>query len=286
MFPRKNSESLRSTFSTPLQNRGAWWPIANLERPQLGTAIGLAIAFVVFLFHVRVYWFLTDDAFIAFRYAVNFAEGNGLVFNVGHERVEGFTSLLWVLIVAFFHFLKVRPEISANLISLFLGIGLWIGVIAFCAQLLERWDSPWLLLVPAFWLAVNRTFAVWTTSGLETRLFTCLIFMSLWLCSDAIRNRRERWWPMALVAGLGVLARPDGLLIASTLFLTRGIWALSTRTLKWKRVLIGILPFLFLVAGQLALRRFSEVPIHTCRSSQFCCLAEFKRLADFVPDAL
>src|SRR5687767_454301 len=40
-----------------------------------------------------------DDAFIFYRYAVNLANGEGLVFNIG-ERVEGITSLLWTLLVA------------------------------------------------------------------------------------------------------------------------------------------------------------------------------------------
>ena len=39
---------------------------------------------------------LFDDAYISFRYARNFAEGNGLVWNLG-ERVEGYTNFLWTL---------------------------------------------------------------------------------------------------------------------------------------------------------------------------------------------
>ncbi len=44
-------------------------------------------------------WFLTDDAFISFRYVRNLIEGHGLVFNPG-ERVEGYTNFLWVLELA------------------------------------------------------------------------------------------------------------------------------------------------------------------------------------------
>jgi hypothetical protein len=39
-----------------------------------------------------------DDAYITYRYAQNLAEGHGLVFNPG-ERVEGYTSLLHVLLL-------------------------------------------------------------------------------------------------------------------------------------------------------------------------------------------
>src|SRR5690606_23471737 len=52
-----------------------------------------------------LYWHLygkpqvgIDDANIYFTYAKNISEGHGFVFNPDGEKVEGFTSLLWVLI--------------------------------------------------------------------------------------------------------------------------------------------------------------------------------------------
>jgi hypothetical protein len=39
-----------------------------------------------------------DDAYIFFVYADNFANGNGMVYNVDSERVEGFSSMLWLLL--------------------------------------------------------------------------------------------------------------------------------------------------------------------------------------------
>ena len=50
-----------------------------------------------------VYWrrigsWVIDDAFIIFRYADNFAAGDGLVYNRG-EAVEGYTSFTWTLLV-------------------------------------------------------------------------------------------------------------------------------------------------------------------------------------------
>ena len=40
-----------------------------------------------------------DDAYISFRYAQNFAQGDGPVYNVG-ERVYGSTAMLWVALLA------------------------------------------------------------------------------------------------------------------------------------------------------------------------------------------
>ena len=42
---------------------------------------------------------LIDDSYIFLRYARNLAEGHGPVFNVGGERVEGFSSPLWMLLL-------------------------------------------------------------------------------------------------------------------------------------------------------------------------------------------
>jgi len=42
----------------------------------------------------------SDDAYISYRYAANFASGHGLVYNKD-EKVEGYTNFLYVLIAAF-----------------------------------------------------------------------------------------------------------------------------------------------------------------------------------------
>ena len=45
------------------------------------------------------YRWVLDDAFVYFRYAENFAQTGELVFNLG-EYVEGFTSPLWMVLLA------------------------------------------------------------------------------------------------------------------------------------------------------------------------------------------
>ena len=51
---------------------------------------------VLLAWHADLAWFLTDDAFISFRYARNLLDGHGLVFNPG-EYVEGYSNFLWIL---------------------------------------------------------------------------------------------------------------------------------------------------------------------------------------------
>jgi arabinofuranosyltransferase len=59
-----------------------------------------------------------DDANIYMVYMKNFAQGHGFVYNVGGEKVEGFTSLLWTLIGAFFFWISNRPELLLLVFSL------------------------------------------------------------------------------------------------------------------------------------------------------------------------
>jgi len=66
---------------------------------------------------------LVDDAYISFRYAHNLASGQGLVFNPG-EYVEGYTNLLWTL-------LMVVPELLNIPLYLFAAYaGALFGVLA------------------------------------------------------------------------------------------------------------------------------------------------------------
>ena len=52
-----------------------------------------------------------DDANIFFVYARNFANGNGFVYHPGGERVEGFSSVLWVMICSLGYITTKNPEI-------------------------------------------------------------------------------------------------------------------------------------------------------------------------------
>jgi len=78
----------------------------------------------------RLFFFLTDDAFIAFRYVSNSMLGYGFVWNPPPFRpVEGYTSFLWVVLLRLvWSFTGVEPPVAANYLSLLCGYGtLFIG---------------------------------------------------------------------------------------------------------------------------------------------------------------
>ena len=69
--------------------------------------------FTGYLWHCLAINYVEDDSFISFRYAKNFVNGDGLVFNPG-ERVEGYTNFLWVMMLS--GFLWLIP--TANLLHI------------------------------------------------------------------------------------------------------------------------------------------------------------------------
>ena len=213
--------------------------------------------------------FLTDDAFISFRYARNLLEGNGLVWNPG-ERVEGYSNFLWVLeLAAIWAATGVPPEDAV-----------WWLSAAFTAATLAAmawwtWRLPGVRSRALVWwmalgfLCANATFAMWTDGGLETRQFTFFVVLSV-VALTAHRGSR-RW---ALVASLSLalasLTRPEGPLIAACCFAwwaaqgladgksgdggersggVRG-WALGLmRRIDWRGAIALTLPFLLIVGA-------------------------------------
>jgi hypothetical protein len=154
------------------------------------------------------FWFVTDDAYISFRYARNLARGHGLRFNLGPEApVEGYSNFLWTLYCAGIEALGGNPELWAPLASFLCGAVLLALVLR---VLRERFE---LALPVAFLttlgLALFPPFAVWATGGLETMPFALLLFVSF----ERLVLRRAGVAPVAAaVAGVGLaLLRFEGL---------------------------------------------------------------------------
>ena len=103
--------------------------IAALISERRDHLLGLLVVGVVLGIHVRTYWFLTDDAYISFRYARNFAQGHGLVFNVGAPPVEGYTNFLWVVVLGGLARLGARPEVTAPILGVLSTALLWLGAV-------------------------------------------------------------------------------------------------------------------------------------------------------------
>ncbi len=165
------------------------------------------IALVPFAVLVGAFAFLTDDGFISFRYAQNFAAGHGLVFNVGEDpRVEGYSNLLWVLWLALLERLGLDVTVWDNGSSVLCGAAL----VVVRSRGLHRQPplGPALLAATALFLACFPPLAVWSTGGLATMPFALTVLLVFdALLGEEGRPRPGRASAWAVVA---VLLRADG----------------------------------------------------------------------------
>ena len=171
---------------------------------------GLALIAAACLWTFRAPVTQLDDAFISYRYAANFAHGAGLVFNPG-EYVEGYTNLLWTLLVAAGIALGGDAPALGHWLGVLFATATLVGTYAYTLRLIGTPARPLLaLLAPAGLLAANA-FVCWTTAGLETPLFLWLIVAA------ALALAHGRRWVAAGLCLLATLTRPEGALVAACL---------------------------------------------------------------------
>jgi len=199
------------------------------------------------LWSARSYDFFCDDAFIALRYAQNLVEHHELSYNLG-QRVEGFTSPLWVLLISAIGSFGV-PLVTATRL-----LGAAAGILTFAA-LARFWDElspkkPWLALAPALALAISAPFAAWIFGGLETPLFVALFTLTLASIARAVRlGDVASAWQAGLAAACCTLCRPEGATLIAI-----GSVLMCFRTVRhsgafWRRVLAWLTPSVLLVGG-------------------------------------
>ncbi len=143
-----------------------------------------------------------DDAFISYRYALNLATGHGLVFNQG-EYVEGFTNLLWTLLIAGLLAVGVHAPAAAQVMSVLCAALSLVLLHIYVRRFLPR-RFAWLAALAPVVMMASNSFACWMTTGLETPLLLLLTIAAL-LAYDSGRQMATAW-----LCILAFLCRPEG----------------------------------------------------------------------------
>ncbi len=177
-----------------------------------GTRIKFTAAVILIIMalfaHEMFFDFTSDDAFISFRYAGNFLQGHGLVYNVG-ERVEGYTNFLWVMLLSLFASLRL----DVVFVSRFLGALTSAAILVVVFRFGRRYSSVMShgLIAPLL-LSLNAAFAVWSVSGMETALFTLVAILGIF---GTVRERdRGNPYPFSSIwFALAALTRPEGVFL-------------------------------------------------------------------------
>jgi arabinofuranosyltransferase len=219
----------------------------------------LGVALALLLAHARAYRFLTDDAFISFRYARNLSHGHGLVFNPGEAPVEGYTNFLWVLALAALDRIGLAPERAAPALGFACTVALFGVVVGFALRPRAARGPMWLALLPAFWLAATRSVAVWSSGGLETRAFELLAVAGILALAVEVERRLAGESPVAPIAAwllaLAALTRPDGLLVAAGAVAAAAVTLRARRPAAVAPFARGLVPLAILAGGHELFRR-------------------------------
>lgn len=136
------------------------------------------------------YHFLFDDAMISMKYAKNFAEGNGLVWNKNYnEKVEGYTNPLWTLYMSLPHFLKIKISKTSLFIKISAMIFLLVNFILIFLLMKDLSENNLLLtygcmFLIMFYLPLNY----WALMGMEVSILTLLVTLAIYL----IHTQKEK----------------------------------------------------------------------------------------------
>lgn len=209
--------------------------------------------FILVIFSLGCYYyypFLSDDSLISLRYVQRFIDGKGLTWNDGHP-VEGYSNLLWILIISFLGKLGMNLILAARI----LGIACSIGTLAVISSYFNAKNSKKeYVFLAVFLLVTTPCFTVWAIGGLEQPLYILLLTLTLTEVSKIVNDRSERMYLLPLWLGLLAITRPDGFLftILTTLFLGV-VFRKNRKDLIKVFIFAGFIPSLFLL-GQLIFR--------------------------------
>ena len=150
-----------------------------------------------------------DDAYISYRYALNLFEGHGLVYNVG-ERVEGYTNLLYVLLMSLGLFFFKASDLHT--FSFLVNTACVVpALLLYTARLREEYGEA-AALAGAVVFCANMSLMYWTSSGMET-IVVFLFQLILWIYVEKVRNAPSQRSPLIVLCGatmVCVLLRADG----------------------------------------------------------------------------
>ncbi|MGC9516517.1 MAG: hypothetical protein ACP5C3_02310 [Methanomicrobiales archaeon] len=181
----------------------------------------IIIVIILIIFSALLYniWhFSVDDAFITFRYALNLAEGHGIVWNIGEFPTEGYSNFLWLIIVS----LLIKINLDPVLTTKFLGILSLSGIIflywKICNDVLENVKKYLAFTVGFIFLLVNPATAIHTVSGLETMLYALTMLSVSYFCYKYITTEKKKYiWIFSIIALISSLLRPESILFSFAL---------------------------------------------------------------------
>ena len=239
---------MSSDTSTPLLKNAYRKGLGKAQHP-FACALALGAIVILALGHLLYYApRAIDDMFIFLRYAEHLAQGKGLTYNSA-ERVEGFSSPLWLALLTVGILVGVNPVTWAKGLSVAAFGFLLAGVYRFGR---EEFRLPWGYAGFACGVcALNSYLVAWTSWGLETPLYLALMLWFAILLARLFRPDQSPGlndcWKLSAVGMAFMLSRPEAPLFAALISLAASWEAFKLR--QFRSLLRRGLPAAAIVTG-------------------------------------
>ncbi|MES2766395.1 MAG: hypothetical protein V4642_11025 [Bacteroidota bacterium] len=186
----------------------------------------------VVLFNTALAWMCNyksftgiDDANIYFVYMRNFGNGHGFVYNIGGEKVEGFTSLLWTLLGVLYSLLTQNFEV----LLLITNIAIITFILWRIVKYLDNFQNDQRIITPyslAFigLLSVIPGFFEWTVlSLLETGLWSALLVLTTLNVVASLEGNKNKLQDLEfnILIFFLIICRPEAMLWGLYFIFTR-----------------------------------------------------------------
>ncbi len=197
---------------------------------------------VIVIHNVAIHPWMLDDAFISFRYAENFSQGHGFVYNLG-ERVEGYTNFLWVLLLGLGNIVGINIIIFSKILGFLFSIGCVLLLIN-SHKFIKNIDRN-VSVMSALLFGTCGIFTPWASSGIEVVMFTFFVLLSV-LFYISIKNSKGnkfKFFSIGIFCAFSALTRPEGLLIFAIILIDLLIASIKNKNKD----------FLYMIASFLAI---------------------------------
>lgn len=166
--------------------------------------VSLLSMFLVLI--VNFFSFTLDDAFITLRYSKHMAAGNGIVWNIGEDPVEGYTSTFWMFLGTVPHLLGFNAIVFLKVAGVIATIILLISLFAY-GKILSV--THYVLVPVCAVVAASPAVAVISVQGMETTTAMVFVFLSAVATVSLVREFQRRYvFVLYITLFLSMLTRP------------------------------------------------------------------------------
>lgn len=215
---------------------------SKLGKNQLANLIYFISVCLILLSQYRYRHFYHDDAFISLKYAKNFIDGNGLVWNIG-ERVEGYTNLFFILCIAGLNKIGFDLQLASQILG-FLGFA---AILFFYIKFANKIELDSLSKALGFFLiSTCQTLIVWSYGGLETVFYSAMVLYLFYLIYLNLELDKRNLLNIYSVLFIAYLTRPDCIIFLFVISLFFGINYFQKKNYK---SLLAVILYSALVIG-------------------------------------